>query len=87
MKSQVQDFTFYIAPDHLGSAHEITDSTGAVVWQWRPHPFGNGAPTGSSAYDVRFPGQLARAAAQLPCRDACSIAAGASRRSARSHSL
>jgi RHS repeat-associated protein len=48
---------FYIAPDHLGSPHQITDSTGAVVWLWNPDPFGNGAPAGAFSYDLRFPGQ------------------------------
>ncbi|MGH6841865.1 MAG: RHS domain-containing protein [Methylocella sp.] len=48
----------FIAPDHLGSPHRITDTTGAVVWQWNPDPFGNGAPAGSLSYDLRFPGQF-----------------------------
>jgi YD repeat-containing protein len=47
---------FYVAPDHLGSPHQITDSSGAVVWQWNPDPFGNGAPLGAFSYELRFPG-------------------------------
>jgi hypothetical protein len=47
-----------LAPDHLGSPHQITDPTGAVVWQWNLDPFGNGAPIGSLTYDLRFPGQF-----------------------------
>jgi RHS repeat-associated protein len=49
---------FYIAPDHLGAPHQITDPSGAVVWQWNPDPFGNGAPIGSLTYELRFPGQF-----------------------------
>ncbi|MGH6801419.1 MAG: RHS repeat domain-containing protein, partial [Methylocella sp.] len=49
---------FYIAPDHLGSPHQITDASGAVVWLWHPDPFGNGDPTGAFTYELRFPGQF-----------------------------
>jgi RHS repeat-associated protein len=49
---------FYIAPDHLGAPHQITDPSVAVVWQWNPDPFGNGAPLGAFTYDLRFPGQF-----------------------------
>ncbi len=49
---------FTIAPDHLGSPHQITDASGAVVWLWHPDPFGNGDPTGAFTYDLRFPGQF-----------------------------
>ncbi len=49
---------FTIAPDHLGSPHQITDASGAVVWLWNHDPFGNGDPTGTFAYDLRFPGQF-----------------------------
>ncbi|MGQ0443558.1 MAG: RHS repeat domain-containing protein [Beijerinckiaceae bacterium] len=55
----------YIAPDHLGSPHQITDHAGAVVWLWSPDPFGNGAPTGSFAYELRFPGQFFDSATKL----------------------
>ncbi len=27
------------------------------MWHWDHDPFGNGAPTGSLAYNLRFPGQ------------------------------
>jgi uncharacterized protein RhaS with RHS repeats len=37
---------FFIAPDHLGAPHQITDAIGAVAWQWNHDPFGNGAPLG-----------------------------------------
>ncbi|MBF0527592.1 MAG: RHS repeat-associated core domain-containing protein [Deltaproteobacteria bacterium] len=33
------------------------DSSGATVWKWDKDPFGNGAPTGSLTYNLRFPGQ------------------------------
>ena len=52
---------FYIAPDHLGAPHQITDASGAVVWQWNHDPFGNGDPSdplGNFSYDLRFPGQF-----------------------------
>ena len=56
---------FYIAPDHLGAPHQITDATGAVAWQWNPDPFGNGAPLGDFAYELRFPGQFFDQATRL----------------------
>jgi RHS repeat-associated protein len=56
---------FYIAPDHLGAPHQITDATGAVVWQWNPDPFGNGDPSGSFTYELRFPGQFFDQATRL----------------------
>ncbi|MGH6838949.1 MAG: RHS repeat domain-containing protein, partial [Methylocella sp.] len=52
---------YYIAPDHLGSPHQITDASGAVVWLWNHDPFGNGDPTdplGNFSYELRFPGQF-----------------------------
>jgi YD repeat-containing protein len=49
---------FYIAPDHLGAPHQITDPSVAVVWQWTHDPFGNGAPMGAFTYELRFPGQF-----------------------------
>ena len=48
----------YIAPDHLGAPHQITDASGQVVWLWDHDPFGNGAPSGTFSYDLRFPGQF-----------------------------
>jgi RHS repeat-associated protein len=48
----------YIAPDHLGAPHEITNATGQVVWQWDHDPFGNGQPSGTFSYGLRFPGQF-----------------------------
>jgi len=56
---------FYIAPDHLGAPHQITDATGAVAWQWNPDPFGNGGPLGAFAYELRFPGQYFDQATKL----------------------
>ena len=49
--------TYYIAPDHLGAPHQITNASKSVVWLWDHDPFGNGAPTGSLTYNPRFPGQ------------------------------
>jgi RHS repeat-associated protein len=48
---------FYIAPDHLGAPHQITNASRQVVWLWDHDPFGIGAPTGSLTYNPRFPGQ------------------------------
>ena len=56
---------FYIASDHLGAPHQITDATGAVAWQWNPDPFGNGGPLGAFAYELRFPGQYFDQATKL----------------------
>jgi RHS repeat-associated protein len=56
---------FYIAPDHLGSPHQITDANGAVVWLWHPDPFGNGDPIGAFPYELRFPGQFFDQATRL----------------------
>lgn len=47
----------YVAPDHLGSPHQIADASRGTVWSWDHDPFGNGAPTGSLSYNLRFPGQ------------------------------
>ena len=48
----------YIAPDHLGAPHQITNARGQIEWQWDHDPFGNGIPTGAFSYDLRFPGQF-----------------------------
>ncbi|MBF0526410.1 MAG: hypothetical protein HQK56_15100 [Deltaproteobacteria bacterium] len=48
---------YYVNPDHLGAPRYIMDSSGAIVWKWDKDPFGNGAPTGSLTYNLRFPGQ------------------------------
>jgi uncharacterized protein RhaS with RHS repeats len=47
---------YYIAPDPLGSPHLITAAGGAPAWLWTPDPFGNGAPMGAFAYDLRADG-------------------------------
>lgn len=54
---------FFIAPDHLGSPHQITNQAGQVVWLWDHDPFGNGQPSGTFTYGLRFPGQRYDAAA------------------------
>jgi RHS repeat-associated protein len=48
----------YVGPDHLGAPHEITNASGQVVWQWDHDPFGNGQPSGTFTYGLRFPGQF-----------------------------
>jgi YD repeat-containing protein len=55
----------YIAPDHLGAPHQITNASGRVEWQWDHDPFGNGLPTGTFTYSLRFPGQVYDSNAQL----------------------
>ena len=49
---------YYIAPDHLGAPHQVTDGTKSVVWFWDHDPFGTAAPTGTLTYSLRFPGQF-----------------------------
>ncbi|MGH6793857.1 MAG: RHS repeat domain-containing protein [Methylocella sp.] len=56
---------YYVAPDNLGSPHQITDASGAVVWLWNHDPFGNGDPTGTFTYDLRFPRQFFDQGAKL----------------------
>jgi RHS repeat-associated protein len=50
---------YYVHPDHLGTPRAITRvSDNQVVWRWdNTEPFGNSQPTGSVAYNLRFPGQ------------------------------
>ncbi len=48
---------YYIAPDQLGSPHQIASTTRNIVWHWDHDPFGNGAPSGTLTYNPRFPGQ------------------------------
>ncbi|MBF0526371.1 MAG: hypothetical protein HQK56_14905 [Deltaproteobacteria bacterium] len=48
---------YYVNPDHLGSPKSIIDASGTTVWKWDKDPFGNGAPTGTLPYNLRFPGQ------------------------------
>ena len=38
-------------------ASEIINAAQQVVWLWDHDPFGNGQPTGSITYNLRFPGQ------------------------------
>jgi len=48
---------YYVQTDQLDTPRDITNASKKVVWQWRADPFGNGAPTGSLTYNLRFPGQ------------------------------
>ncbi|MBF0525442.1 MAG: RHS repeat protein [Deltaproteobacteria bacterium] len=48
---------YYVNPDHLGAPRSIIDASGATVWKWDKDLFGNGAPTGTLTYNLRFPGQ------------------------------
>lgn len=47
----------YVTTDQLDTPRDITDGSGAVIWSWDSDPFGNGQPTGSITYNLRFPGQ------------------------------
>jgi uncharacterized protein RhaS with RHS repeats len=49
----------YVAPDHLGSPHQITNASKALIWSWDHDPFGNGAPVVAPGVtdNLRFPGQ------------------------------
>lgn len=49
---------YAISPDHLGAPHQIINAAQQVVWFWDHDPFGNGTPTGSLTYNLRFPGQF-----------------------------
>ena len=48
---------YNVHPDHLSAPKVITDQIGNVVWNWNHDPFGNGQPTGTLSYNLRFPGQ------------------------------
>src|SRR5215469_15796377 len=47
----------YVTADQLNTPRDIMDSGQNVVWNWPSDPFGNGSPTGSMTYNLRFPGQ------------------------------
>lgn len=47
----------YVTTDQLNTPRAITDSSQTVEWNWTSDPFGNGQPTGSLTYNLRFPGQ------------------------------
>jgi RHS repeat-associated protein len=47
----------YVSTDQLNTPRVITDSSQTVLWTWNSDPFGNGQPTGSLSYNLRFPGQ------------------------------
>ena len=43
--------------DQLNTPRAVTDASEAIEWSWTSDPFGNGQPTGSLTYNLRFPGQ------------------------------
>lgn len=47
----------YVTTDQLNTPRVVTDSSATVEWSWTSDPFGNGQPTGSLTYNLRFPGQ------------------------------
>ena len=49
---------YFIAPDHLGAPHQISNAVKQVVWLWDHDPFGNGAPTGSQPTTFTSPASI-----------------------------
>lgn len=51
----------YITADQLGTPRVVTNTAGAVIWQWtyQGNPFGEQQPTSSTGYvlNLRYPGQ------------------------------
>src|SRR5580698_4232980 len=47
----------YVTTDQLNTPRAVTDASEAIEWSWTSDPFGNGQPTGSLTYNLRFPGQ------------------------------
>src|SRR5215469_16041188 len=47
----------YVTTDQLNTPRAVTDANKTVEWSWSSDPFGNGQPTGSLTYNLRFPGQ------------------------------
>jgi RHS repeat-associated protein len=56
---------FYVSPDQLGASHQVTNAVRSAVWSWPHDPFGNGNPSGSITYNLRFPGQMANGETSL----------------------
>jgi len=48
---------YNVFADHLATPRLIADQSGKTVWSWKSDPFGNGLPTGTLTYNLRFPGQ------------------------------
>lgn len=46
-----------VTTDQLNTPRAVTDSGQNLLWSWNSDPFGNGQPTGSLNYNLRFPGQ------------------------------
>ena len=47
----------YVTTDQLNTPRAVTDSSQSIEWSLATDPFGNGQPTGSLTYNLRFPGQ------------------------------
>jgi RHS repeat-associated protein len=47
----------YVSTDQLNTPRAVTDASKNIEWSWNSDPFGNGQPTGSLTYNLRFPGQ------------------------------
>jgi len=49
---------FYIAPDHLGAPHQITNAQSRAVWHWDHDPFGNGAPQSAAGFAYKLSAKI-----------------------------
>lgn len=47
----------YVTADQLNTPRAVTNISQTIEWSWTSDPFGNGQPTGSVMYNLRFPGQ------------------------------
>jgi RHS repeat-associated protein len=47
----------YVTTDQLNAPRAVTAQNATLEWSWTSDPFGNGQPTGSLTYNLRFPGQ------------------------------
>lgn len=47
----------YVTTDQLNTPRAVTNASQTIEWNWTSDPFGNGQPTGSLTYNLRFPGQ------------------------------
>ncbi|MGH8414040.1 MAG: hypothetical protein ACRESX_04850 [Gammaproteobacteria bacterium] len=45
---------YYVTTDQLSAPRAITNANKQIVWQWSSDPFGNGAPTGSLVYNLKW---------------------------------
>lgn len=56
---------YNIWADHLNTPRVVTDTSNNIVWKWNSDLYGNGAPSGSLTFNLRFPGQYCDAETRL----------------------